>query len=106
MNRWFLEWNYLYHELAVILDTKYNDASTTGYTLEPGIYENIDVNVMLKSILPDDMKVNITIDDIRLISNLTTNKTVKFVENFLFYTKLSFTQNLLGPLPDIEGFIP
>ena len=96
----------LYHELAVILHTKYNDASTTRYTLKPGIYANIDNNLMLKSILPDDIKVNITIDDIRLISNLTTNKTTKFVVKSFFYTKLSFTQNLSGPLPDIEGFVP
>ena len=33
---------------------------------------------MLKSSLPNEVKVNITIDDIRLKSNLTTNKPVRF----------------------------
>ena len=42
---------------------KYIDASTAGYTLEPGIYEISDINFMLMSLLPDEVKVNITIDD-------------------------------------------
>ena len=35
---------------------------------------------MLSSLLPHEVKVNITKDDIRLRSNLTTNKTKKFTE--------------------------
>ena len=29
------------------------DASTTGYTLPPGVYEVSDFNSMIKSLLPD-----------------------------------------------------
>ena len=36
------------------------------YTLPPSFYEIGDFNLMLKSLLPDDVKVDITIDDIRL----------------------------------------
>ena len=36
--------------------------------------------MMLKSLLPIEVKVNITIDDIRLKSNLTTNKTIRFTK--------------------------
>ena len=60
---------------------------------------------MFKSLLPDEIKVNVTIDDIRLRSNLTTNKTIRFNEKTFFYTILGFTQSHLGPLGDIEGFI-
>ena len=39
---------------------------------------------MRKSLLPDEPKVNITIDDIRLRSNLTTNKTKRFTRKSFF----------------------
>ena len=42
---------------------------------------------MLKSSLPDEVKVNITIDDIRLKSNLTTDKTIKVTKKKLFSLK-------------------
>ena len=48
------------------------------------MYEIIDFNFMLKSLLPKEVKVNITIDDIRLKSNLTTNKTIKFTKKSFF----------------------
>ena len=38
-----------YIEIEKILDMKYIDASTTGYTLPPGVYEINDINSMLKS---------------------------------------------------------
>ena len=38
-------------EILNILDTKYIDASTKKHTLEPGIYESSDINLMLKSLL-------------------------------------------------------
>ena len=61
--------------------------------------------MMLKSLLPKDVKVKITIDDIRLKSNLTTNKTIRFTKNSSLYTRLGFTQSHLGVLGDIERFI-
>ena len=60
---------------------------------------------MVNSLLPDEVKRSITIDDIILGSNLTTNKTMKFTEKSFFYTILGFTQSHSGPLSDIEGFI-
>ena len=87
-----------------ILDKKYIGASTTGYTLPRGIYEISDLNLMLKSLLPDDVEVNITNDDISLRSNLTTYKTIKFTKRS-FYTILGFTQSHSGPLGDIKGLV-
>ena len=50
------------------------------------------------------MKVNITIDDIRLKSNLKTNQTSMYTEKSFFYTILGFTRSRSIPLDDIEGF--
>ena len=62
-------------------------ATTTGYTLLSGIKEMSDPNLMLKSTFPKDAKVNITIDDNRVRSNLITDlKKTKFIEKSLFYT--------------------
>ena len=60
---------------------------------------------MLKTFLPDDVKVNNAIDDIRLRSNLTNNTTLKFTNKSFFYTILCFTQCHSGPLVDFDGFI-
>ena len=46
------------------------------------------------------MKVNITIENIRLRSNSTNINTMRFTEN----TKLGFTQNISRPLSDIKVF--
>ena len=64
----------------------------------------IDLNNTLKYILPNNVKVNITIDDIRLKSNLKTNQTLLFTKKSFFYTILGYTQSHQGPLNDIEGF--
>ena len=50
------------------------------------------------------MKVNITIDDVRLKSNLKTNQTLIFTEKFFLYTILGFTRSRCYPLDDIDGF--
>ena len=52
----------------------------------------------------DNVKVTITIDDIRLKSNLKINQTLIFTNKSFFYTILGFTQSHQGPLNDIEGF--
>ena len=49
------------------------------------------------------MKVNVTIDDFRLKSNLKTNQTLIFTEKSFFYTILGFTRSLSYPLDDIDG---
>ena len=73
-----------YDEIADTLDVKYINGATIGYDLIPEIYEISDINLMLKSLLPNGVKVKITIDDSRLRSKLTTNKTVRLGEKCFF----------------------
>ena len=93
-----------YDEILDILDLDYIPTKRTGYNLNPGIYEVVEINNTLKHILPDNIKVNITIDDIRLKSNLEINQTLIFTSKSFFHTILGFTQSHQGPLNDIEGF--
>ena len=93
-----------YDEIMDILDLKYIPTKRTGYSLNPGIYEMNDLNKTLKYILPDNVKVNITIDDIRLKSNLKINQTLIFTEKSFFYTILGFNESRSYPLDDIDGF--
>ena len=58
---------------------------------------------MLKSLLPVEVKVKNTIDDIRLRSISTTNKTIRFIKKSNLYTILGFTETHLGPLGNTEG---
>ena len=44
---------------------------------------------MLKSLVPDDVKVNTTNDDIRLRSNSTANETTRFTNKNLFSVQYS-----------------
>ena len=92
-----------YDEIMDILDLKYIPTRRTGYSLNPGIYEVVDLNNTLKHILPDNVKVNITIDDIRKKSNLKINQTLIFTERSFFYTILGFTQSRSYPLDDIDS---
>ena len=93
-----------YDEIMDILDLKYIPTKRTGYSLNSGIYEVIDLNNTLKHILPDNVKINITIDDIRLKSNLKINQTLIFTNKSFFYTILGFTQSYSYPLDDIDAF--
>ena len=68
-----------FDELIAILDIKYFAGSTIGFTLPPGLYEIIDLILMLKSLTLDVLKVDIPIDDIRRRSVLRRNKTLKFI---------------------------
>ena len=93
-----------YDEIIDILDLEYIPTKRTGYSLNPGIYEVIDLNNTLKYILTDNVKVTITIDDIRLKSNLKINQTLIFTKKSFFYTILGFTRSESYPLDDIDGF--
>ena len=92
-----------YDEIIDILDLKYIPTKRTGYSLNPGIYEIVDLNNTLKYILPDNVKVSVTIDDIRLKSNLKMNQTLIFTKRSFFYTILGFTQSRSYPLDDIDN---
>ena len=91
-------------EIIGILDLKYIPTKRTGYFLTPSIYEVVDLNNTLNYILHDNMKVSVTIDDVRLKSNLEINQILIFTETSIFYTILGFTRSLLYPLYDIDGF--
>ena len=67
-----------YDEIMDILDLKYIYTKRTGYSLNPSIYEVVDLNNSLKHLIPDNVKVSVTIDDVRLKSNLKTNQTIIF----------------------------
>ena len=93
-----------YDEIMDILDLNYIPTKRTGYSLNPDIYEVVNLNNTLNHILPDNVKLNITIDDIRLKSNLKIIQTLIFTEKSFFYTILGFTQSRSYPLDDIDGF--
>ena len=93
-----------YDEIMDILDLKYIPTKRTGYSLNPGIYEVIDLNNTLNYILPDNVKVSVTIDDMKLKSNLKTNQTLIFTEKSFFHTILGFTRSRSYPLDDIDVF--
>ena len=93
-----------YDENLDILDLKYIPTKRIGYSLNPGFYDVVDLNNTLQYFLPDNVKVNVTIDDVRLKSNLKTNQTLIFTEKSFFYTILGFTRSYCYPLDDIDGF--
>ena len=93
-----------YDEIIDVLELKFISTERRGYSLNPGVNEIVDLNNTLKHILPANVKVSITIDDIRLKSNLKINQTLIFTNKSFFYTVLGFTQSHQGPLNDIEGF--
>ena len=60
---------------------------------------------MLKSLLPDEVKVKTPIDDIGLRLNLTIKKSIRFTKMSFFPTILGFIQYHSGPSGGIEGFL-
>ena len=87
-----------------ILDLKYLSTKRTENNLNLGIYEVVNLNNTLKLNLPDNVKVSVTIDDVRLKSILINNQTLIVTHKSFFYTVVGFTQSYQGPLNDIEGF--
>ena len=94
----------IYDELIDVLDLKCISTKRIGDSLNPGIYEVVDLNNTLKYILPDNVEVIVTIDDIRLKSNLKIIQTLIFTEKSFSYTILGFTQSRSYLLDDIDGF--
>ena len=79
-----------FDEIMDILDLKYIPTKRRRYSLNPRIYEVVYLNNTSKHILPDNVNVNITIDDIRLKSNLKSNQTSIFSKKsfFCYYTRI------------------
>ena len=92
-------------KLLTLSDVEFLTGSTIGYTLPLGVYELSDNKLMSKSLFPNNVKVTTTIADIRLGSNLTTNKTIRFTKNSFLSVVLGFIQSRSSDLGDIEGFI-
>ena len=64
---------------------------------------------MLKSLLPKEVKVNITVDNIRLKSSLNNNKTLRFTKISFFNTisgSIESHSGKIGYMPDFVQFIP
>ena len=93
-----------YDEIMDILDLKYIPTKRTGYSIEPNIYNVVDINKTLKNILPTNVKIDITIDERKYKTDLKINQTLIFTNKSFFYTILGFTQSHSYPLDDIEGF--
>ena len=93
-----------YDEIIDVLDLKYICTKRISYSLDPGIYEIVDLNNTSKCILPDNVEVNVKIDNIRLKSNLKINQILFITEKSFFYTILGFTQSRSYPLDDMDGF--
>ena len=64
----------------------------------------VDLNNTLKYFLPNNVKVSVTNDDVRLKTNLKTNQTLAFTGKSFFYTILGFTRSRSYALDDIDGF--
>ena len=62
------------------------------------------LNKTLKNILPNNIKINVSIDEIKYKTDLKINQTLIFTNKSFFYTILGFTQSHFYPLDDIDGF--
>ena len=67
-------------EIIDILDLKYIPSKRSGHQLNPSVYEVINLNKTLRSLLPDTVEVNITIDVIRIKSDLNINQTLRITK--------------------------
>ena len=93
-----------YDEIIDILDLNYIPTKRMGHSIEPNIYIVVDLNNTLKNILPDNVKISVTIDEKKYKSNLKINQTLRFTDKSFFYTILGFTQSHFYPSDDIERF--
>ena len=93
-----------YDEIKNIIDFKYIPTKRIDYSIKPNIYNVIDLNIKLKNILPENVKISVTIDEKKYKSNIKVNQTLIFTNKSFFYTILGFTQSHSYPLNDIDGF--
>ena len=79
-----------YDEISDILDLYYIPTKGIGYSLNPGTYEVADLNNNLNYILTGNVKVSVTIDDVRLKLKLKINQTLNFTQKFFFLYNFGF----------------
>ena len=94
-----------YDESVDISDIKFIPSKRIPHSLQPGKYENSDLNKALEDLLPTNVKISITIDDIKLKSKLNDNQTLISTKKSFFYPIIGFTQSQLGVIGHIEGFV-
>ena len=94
-----------YAEIIDIIDLKYIPSKRSGYSLNPVVYELIEINSTLNYILLDNVKVNFTIEDISLKYDLDINQSLVFTNKIFFYSILGFTESHSGVLGDIPSFV-
>ena len=75
-----------YDETLEILDLKLIPSKRTIYSLNPSIHEVVDLNNTLKYFLPDNVKLSVTFEDIKLKSNIKSNQSLIFTKKYFFYT--------------------
>ena len=73
-----------YEEIIDILDRKYIPTTRIGHSLKPNIYQINDINNALKNILPDNVKISVSIDEKIYKSNLKINQTLIFTKKSFF----------------------
>ena len=83
---------------------KYISTKRIRYSLNPNIYNVVDLNNTLKIILPGIVKISVTIDEKKYKANFRINQTLTFTKKSFFYTILGLAQSHFYPLDDIEGF--
>ena len=93
-----------YDEIIDVLDLKYIPTKRLGYSIEPDIYNVVDLNITLKNILPNNVETNVSIDERKYKTDSKINQTLIFTNKSFFYTILGFTQPHSYPLNDIDGF--
>ena len=71
-------------EIIHIFNLTYMQLEGTGFTVLPGIYGISALYSMLKSLLPSNVNVNFTIDDIRLTSKLKDTQTTIITRSSFF----------------------
>ena len=73
-----------YDEIIDVLDLKYFTTKRMGYSIEPNIYNLVDLNKTLKNILPNNVKIDINIDERKYKTDLKINQTLIFTNKSFF----------------------
>ena len=84
-----------------MLDLKYIPSKRINFSLQAGIHYISDLNKTLRYFSPNNVKVGITIEDIRLKCNIKINVILIFPGKSFFYTILGFTESHSGSLNDL-----
>ena len=93
-----------YNEIIDILDLEYVPTKRMDYSIQPNIYNVVDLNKTFKKILPNNIEINVSIDERKYKTDFKINQTLIFTNKSFFYIILGFTQSHSYPLDDIDGF--